>query len=325
MSSTKTISVTLITQGEHRFYSGTMEIEVIASSCSTNPRASHPEEGFQRTLDENRANAIAEYIRSGGTIPSSIILSAQPQAEMSYSSKKRSITFTIDSSAFLILDGQHRVYGFKKLLNEGVKYRIPVIVYNDLSPIQEARLFIDINTLQKPVPKELLLDIKRLADRETESEKLLDELFSDFENEADSYLLNKLSRIDKKPGKISKVTFYDSMKAIVKEFEIENVDKLYQIMNAYFHAAGDLYKENGLNLSKIIAKATVFKILVSHSKSVISMIFDYNPENIEKISEYKKYLSRSLPGSFDDISASRAYARTTEALDRKLLKRTVRI
>ncbi len=325
MSSTNTISVTLITQGKHRFYSGTMDIEIIARSCSTNPRALHPEGGFQRTLDENRANAISEYIRSGGTIPSSIILSAQPQAEMSYSSKNRSITFTIDSSSFLILDGQHRVYGFRKLLNEGVKYRIPVIIYNDLTPIQEARLFIDINTLQKPVPKELLLDIKRLADRETESEKLLDELFTSFEKESDSYLLNKLSRTDKRQGKISKVTFYDSMKAIVKEFEIENIDKLYQIMNAYFHAAGDLYEDNGLNLSKIITKATIFKILVAHSRSVISMIFDYNPENIEKISEYKKHLSRSLPGSFDDIAASRAYARTTEALDRKLLKRTVRI
>ncbi|GLS25644.1 hypothetical protein GCM10007877_13580 [Marinibactrum halimedae] len=61
------------------------------------------------------------------------------------------------------------------------------------------------------------------------------------------------------------------MKAIVKEFEIENVDKLYQIMNAYFHAAGDLYEDNGLNLSKIITKATVFKILVSHSRSVTGL------------------------------------------------------
>ena len=129
---TSTISVTLITQGEHRFYSGTMDIELIAATCSTNPRALDPDSGFQRTLDENRANEIAEYIRSGGTIPSSIILSAQENAQLSYSSKNRSITFFSDLAVFLILDGQHRVFGYKKLLHEGVKYRIPVIIYNEL-------------------------------------------------------------------------------------------------------------------------------------------------------------------------------------------------
>ena len=201
----------------------------------------------------------------------------------------------------------------------------PVFVDHYITPVQEARLFIDINTLQRPVPRELLLDIKRLADRESDNERLLDELFSSFESQPDSYLLNKNSRIDKKTGKISKVTFYDSMKVIVKEFQIENVGKLYQIMNAYFHAANDVSMEHQFNLSQAITKATVFKILVSHSKSVISMIFDYNPENIDKISEFKKYLSRSLPGAFDEISASRAYLRSTELLDRKLLRREVRI
>ncbi len=128
------ISVTLITQGEHKFYSGTMEIDLVALTCSTNPREDDPLEGFQRTLDEGRALAIADYIRSGGTIPSSIILSAQPDAELAYNSKNKTITFNESQGAFLILDGQHRVFGFRKLLNEGSKYRVPVIIYNELTP-----------------------------------------------------------------------------------------------------------------------------------------------------------------------------------------------
>lgn len=319
------LSVTLITQGTSKFYSGTAEIELIAQCCTTNPRSNDPMDGFQRTLDDKRAESIANYIRDGGTIPSSIILSAQPEAELTYSSRNKIITFEVVPTSFLILDGQHRVFGFRKLLNQGVKYRVPVIIYNDLTPAQQARLFIDINTLQKPVPKELLLDIKRLAERESDEERLLDELFTNFENKTDSFLLNKLSRIDKQKGKISKVTFYDSMKPILKEYNIANTDRLYRIVNAYFLAANDISEENGYDLSSAISKATVFKILVSHSKAVISLIAENSDDSLEMISEHKRYLARSLPGSFPDISSSKAYSKTVEVLDRKLLRRTLTI
>jgi DGQHR domain-containing protein len=322
---TQNISAILITQGEHKFYSGTMEIELIATTCSTNPREDDPDQGFQRKLDDGRARSIAEYIRSGGTIPSSIILSAQQESELTYNSKNKTITFNDVQSSFLILDGQHRVYGFRKLLNEGVKYRVPVIIYNDLTPIQEARIFIDINTLQRPVPKELLLDIKRLADRESGDERMLDELFTSFETEPSSYLINKLSRIDKQRGKISKVTFYDSMKPLLKEFNVSSTERLYRIINAFFLAANDISEEHQFNLSTAITKATLFKILLAHSRSIISMISENNGEDIEKISEHKKYLARSLPGSFQDISNSKAYSKSVEVLDRKLLRRNLTI
>ena len=322
---TENISVTLITQGDHKFYSGTVDIELISKTCSINPRSEDPIAGFQRSLDEVRAGAIADYIRSGGTIPSSIILSAQQESQLIYNSKNKTISFEVTQGSFLILDGQHRVFGFRKLLNEGVKYRVPVIIYNDLTPTQEARLFIDINTLQRPVPKELLLDIKRLAERESDDERMLDELFTSFETESDSYLLNKLSRIDKQKGKISKVTFYDSMKPILKEFNISSTERLYHIINAFFHAAHDVSTEHQFNLNNSITKATLFKILVSHSRAIISVISDNNAEDIDKISEHKKYLVRSLPGSFQEIANSKAYLKSVEALDRKLLRRNVTI
>ncbi len=36
------------------------------------------------------------------------------------------------------------------------KLRVPVVVYNGLTKQQESKLFIDINTKQRPVPNELL-------------------------------------------------------------------------------------------------------------------------------------------------------------------------
>ena len=316
------VSVALISQGSHKFYSGTMLTDLIANTCTTNPRA-HDRNGFQRRLDEGRAEAIADYIRNGGTIPSSIILSAQDCADLKYNSKNRSVSFEITDKSFLILDGQHRVYGFRKLLEENLEYRIPVVIYNELTVVQEARIFIDINTLQRSVPRELLLDIRRLAEQETDSERLLDALFTDFETSKVSYLLNKLSRVERQREKISKVTFYDAMKPLIKEFDISNTAKLFRIINAYLQAVNDIAEESRFDLAANIHKPTLFKVLINHAKTVISIIYDRNPSEVEKVSEYKKYLARSLSGSFNDISASKAYTKTVESLDKKLLKRNV--
>jgi DGQHR domain-containing protein len=90
-----------------------MPSEVLAETCVVDPRAKNPIDGFQRLLDKKRAQDIADYIDSGfGTIPSSIILSAQPEAKLQYVRKARTLRFRKTSRSFLIIDGQHRVYGF---------------------------------------------------------------------------------------------------------------------------------------------------------------------------------------------------------------------
>src|SRR5262245_32254063 len=108
-----------------------------------------------------------------GTIPGSIILSEQPEAKFSYSTQNRTISFKKHPRAFLILDGQHRVYGFHYSKS---RLRVPVVIYNDLSKADEVRLFKDINTNQRPVPNELLLDINRLADTETSEQAMLHDI-----------------------------------------------------------------------------------------------------------------------------------------------------
>src|SRR3954447_17840700 len=146
----------LLTQGEHRFYTLAMPSEMLAETCVIDPRSDNPIDGFQRLLDRRRAQEIADYIDSGfGTIPGSIVVSAQPEANLEYIRKARTIRFNKTPRSFLILDGQHRVYGFKFAKQH---LRVPVVIYNNLSRAQEARLFMDINTKQRPVPPELILD-----------------------------------------------------------------------------------------------------------------------------------------------------------------------
>lgn len=322
------VSASLVFQGKHKFYSLTLPIEVIAKCCSPNPRADDPMNGFQRKLDEARAESIADYISQGGVIPSSIILSAQIDAECEYISRKKALTFNSNENSFLIIDGQHRVYGFRKLQERDFhdpKLRVPVVIFSDLTPVEEARVFIDVNTLQKPVPKELLLDIKKLAETENAEEELLDVIFTLFEEDSNSCLYGKLSRFERKKNKISKVTFYDAFKLLSRTFDISNPKRLYDIVNAYLFAVQDTLTQQGLAFEELVVKPTTFKILIGHSKAIISMIFDNAPKSSGLISEHKKYLARSMRGNINELLNSRTTNRSIELLDNKLLKRNLTI
>ncbi|WP_025886691.1 DGQHR domain-containing protein [Asaia prunellae] len=319
---TEFLSAVLITQGSQKFYTLTMPIDVIAHCCSPNPRDQDPELGFQRTLDESRALSISNYVRNGGVIPSSIILSAQESAGLQYVSRNKTLGFTVSPSSFLIIDGQHRVFGFRKLVESGFveKLRIPVVIFPELSPVQEARIFIDVNTLQQPVPRELLLDIKKLAETENMEEILLDQLFTYFEEENDSYLSDKLSRYEKKKNKISKVTFYDSIKPLLRTFEVNNTNKLYTMLNSYFSAVRDIIGSDKSEI--IITKPIVFKILCSHAKAIIGLIMENDPDAVGRISEYKKYLIRSLAKSDFYSRTITSYLKEVDKLDKMLLTST---
>ena len=224
-------SVSLVRQGDHKFYSLTLPSELLAETCYVVDREEDPIDGFQRELDEKRAKEIAAYIDSGlGTIPSSIVLSAQENADLKYEARKKSISFNDMRNAFLIIDGQHRVYGF---MHAKKAFRVPVIIYSGLSKRDETRLFIDINSKQKGVPPELLLDIKKLAEYENDQEEFLRELFDMFQHDSSSCLYGKLSPASKAKGKLTRSTFNTAVKPLVKIFGGKNEYEVYEILNNY--------------------------------------------------------------------------------------------
>ena len=224
----------LVTQGINRFYTLTISSEILAKICFVTTREEDPKAGFQRLLDKKRAQEIADYIDSGASIPNSIVLSAQPDAELEEIKKGKIISFFERPKSFLVLDGQHRVYGFSLAKT---KLRVPVVIYNNLTRQEESRLFIDINTKQRPVPNELLLDIKKLAERETDSEQLLREIFDLFYNSTDSPLLGLLSPSERTKSKLTRVTFNQAFKPLLVDvFQGKEVDEIYEVTRDYIQA-----------------------------------------------------------------------------------------
>ena len=96
-------SVSLVTQGRHKFYTLTVPSDVLARTCFATSRDEDPKMGFQRVLDKERAQEIADYIDSGfGTIPNSMILSAQPEAMLEVIGRGKTLQFRDTQRAFLI-------------------------------------------------------------------------------------------------------------------------------------------------------------------------------------------------------------------------------
>ncbi|RJR47988.1 MAG: DGQHR domain-containing protein [Deltaproteobacteria bacterium] len=263
-------SVSLVRQGEHKFYSLTMPTDILTKCCFVISRDEDPIVGFQRELDEKRAKEIAAYIDSGFTIPSSIVLSAQDGAELLYDSKKKSISFNIIPKAFLIIDGQHRVYGF---MFAKTAFRIPVVIYDGLSKRDETRLFIDINSKQKGVPPELLLDIKKLAEYETSEEERLRQVYDSFINESDSCFSNRLSPAKKVKGKISRSVFNTAVKPLIKIFGSKTESEIYEILNVYFTAFDEAILRKH-NLHEQLYNTTIFKSICGFLPIAASKVKD---------------------------------------------------
>ena len=249
------VSVSQVRQGEHRFYTFSIFSDILAKCCFATNRDEDPISGFQRVLDAKRAKEIANYIDFElGTIPNSIVLSAQTEANFKLVGQGKTASFRFDPHAFLIIDGQHRVFGYAMAKT---RLRVPVVVYENLAREQEARLFIDINTKQRPVPKELLLAIKSLAKTENDVDSLLSEIFDLFDNDQHSALLGLTSGTKKTAGKISRVTFNAGLKPHLHIFSDRSANQIYDIWNAYFRAMLNGLRER--KSEKAIANKTVFR------------------------------------------------------------------
>ena len=207
-------------------------------------------------------------------------MSAQPEANLKYSSKNKTIEFNKIKKAFLILDGQHRVYGFSMARTS---IRVPVIIYNGLSRKEETRLFIDINTKQRPVSTELLLDIKTLAEYDTEIDAFCRQIYDYFQERSDSVLLGMMAPSSRTTGKISRVTFNNAIKVIFGVFGDKEPQDIYEYLNNYLKAIIRGFEKKGINS---ITKPTIFKAIIQFFPQVAQLANgNYSLDNFYEILE----------------------------------------
>lgn len=309
MSTTEPLSFTasLVSQGKHRFYTLTVPADVLARTCFVTTRDEDPDQGFQRVLSRARAQEIADYIDSGfGTIPTSVVLSAQPDADFEYNTRNRTVNFLDRSDSFLILDGQHRVFGFR-LANSDL--RVPVVIYNGLSKEEETRLFIDINTKQRPVPNELLLDIRKLANYRDDTESMLGEIFDLFDTRPGNPLLGKMSPRSRRKNQISRVTFNTAMKPLLPLFKDVSALQIYETMSAYFASVIKQIKAH--NVGVVLTAPIPFRAITSVFPDIAQRVNDihgkvYSVENFDVVNA--EIYNKVRPSSLKSANGVKAFA-----------------
>lgn len=187
-------------------------------------RNEDPTQGFNRSLSLARAREIARYLDSEKmTIPTNIVVSAQASAQLRF--HRRELTWTPGPGAFLVLDGQHRLFSMEFTQWD---YVFGATIYQGLTRRQEVRLFIDINTTQKGVPASLLLDIKQMAGTETDEEETLRQWFDYIANTRGSPLRGQMSAATAKKGAISRPTFNSALRKVIDSGVMDTLPEVDQ-------------------------------------------------------------------------------------------------
>jgi DNA sulfur modification protein DndB len=272
----------LMTQNNQRFFFSTIPVDKLFPYCFVARRDEDPRAGFQRALNEARAEDIAQYLSSGtGSIPSNIVLSAQSSADLKYSPRAGSISFIPSPGAFLVLDGQHRLWGYDKC---NVRHRIPVAIYSGLTRAVEAKLFIDINTTQRGVPAALLLDIKQIAEIESNKEQLLRELFDKLQKDPKSPLAGKLSASKSLTGRISRVTFNRAVAAALAAGVLldTEADFRYRLVVNYLNAVDAELPDKGLLVRSAFFES-LFDVLDEVVRNSLALHKDVKQESLQKV------------------------------------------
>lgn len=133
-------------------------------------RESGREKYYQRMLSASRLKTIRKFIAGGGVFPNNVIVCFDRKPEfrpkLTYESGWPSwlefgeLIFPRSYRSCWIIDGQHRLYGFKDLVPNPKAQKLAVFAFEHLPEHRQARFFIEINREQKQVSLDLIWDLE---------------------------------------------------------------------------------------------------------------------------------------------------------------------
>ena len=152
----------VVRQGNLTLYTTSLKVRDLLTKDFYNIERLDPEnaDGYQRVLNKSRAKKFADYILTGlddkgAFLPTSIFMATE--AKIPFNSNDNTITIDINKIGSLnIVDGQHRVEGFKIAYNQKkderiLDFEVPVNIAIELSIIEQMTHFLIVNTTQKSV------------------------------------------------------------------------------------------------------------------------------------------------------------------------------
>jgi DGQHR domain-containing protein len=119
------------------------------------------QQGYQRTVDNNRANKFAAYLQQDEAVSPTVLLINDRNGACTYNEKTGMLTFDTKSAMF-IYDGQHRDKGIEKALSlkaDLAEFPIFAVITSQLPKLKEMTQFKVINGTAKGVKTNLVIEI----------------------------------------------------------------------------------------------------------------------------------------------------------------------
>ncbi|MBE0470999.1 MAG: DGQHR domain-containing protein [Methyloprofundus sp.] len=240
------------------FYVAVINADKLFKISEVSRAEENPEVGYQRLLGQSRANKIAAYINDGNVIPGALILSATKKDIIKFKDNK--LTLSDEPRGFLVIDGQHRLYGAHQ---SSKNIPIPVCIFDGLSKEEEVRYFLDINGTQRGVPKTLQLELTKFTAEPESKEDILMTLFGELDENIKSPLNGKLTRTRTITGKLSHVPFQNALMPLIEKaplYSLKPQQKIELLIN-FLSSVEDILIEEYGNASKL-TNAAFFQALM---------------------------------------------------------------
>ena len=261
----------------------------------------------QRVLNKKRIDSIKQYVLDGNLFINTFILNWTDENTKPVFESNAKIP-VLNASAQLI-DGQHRLEGIKeaaKINPDIYDKEVLVSMAMNLGTKDAAKIFININSEQKPVPRSLIYDLYGVTDEDknyaiTRAGDIAKELNENIESPYYNFV--KFPGMAKSRGKIDLSTIVNSLKKDVDtdgKFYANNIRDLNnqsQIVINYFSALRYFWEEENLwvnSSQNVFFKASGF---------VAAMEFFFE-EIFMKCVNLKSFTKETIIGFFDFTNVS---------------------
>lgn len=283
----RTLPALEISYNETSFYLTAMTAQDLFAVSVVSRAEEDPEQGYQRTLGKGRAKVIAQYFDDGKVIPGSIILSAQDEAQLSFDNENRTLSFMPTERAFLVIDGQHRLFGAHLAESNVI---LPCCIFAGLDTASEVEYFLDVNGEQRGVPRTLQLEITKLLDDVPQKEEQRHRLFHELDRRPDSPLCGRMTPHRPARGKISHVPFKAALDPLLNRAPLRelNFDQKVELLVSFLRAVERVLIES-LGDSQKLVNGAFFQALFGAFRDILEITFrqhgNYWEESIRKTVE----------------------------------------
>jgi DGQHR domain-containing protein len=200
---TTEIDAVLFYLGDKPAYLFSLNAKELLDCCHITRRYKY-DPGYQRAINPARIAKMRKGIRAGRILafPNSIIINSKKKLMEQRPSKEDcprptvvKIHLPADYSFCKVIDGQHRLLAFTQLDQRTQEtHDLPVVAFEELTPHEEANMFIVINTTQKKVDPNLVLILKADSTQFPQDKFWYDKIAVEVAKELDrnSFLKNRI-------------------------------------------------------------------------------------------------------------------------------------